>query len=379
MFPLLYDHFFTPDWPFVMLRVFRYPIFCTMAAGLTAFFICCLGTPFFTSFMSRKNFLEQTRTFSLLAIPAKRHVPSMGGLVIIMGILVNLLLWCRLSDPQVWLLAGVLLGLGGTGMADDLLKMKRGKGLSRNAKYLACFAFSAVVLWFILSPTVSPFQQAGHPDFKWTLYLPFIKTGWVLGLILIPLEILFLVFSANAVNLTDGMDGLASVPVILTASVLGVMAYILAKQEHVSFLLFFPHAVEAGTTYLTLPSDNLLVACVAIAGAVGGFLWHNAYPATIIMGDTGSLALGGLLGTLAVLMKQEALFLMAGGLFVMETLSAFIQDFIGLKIFGRRILYRAPFHDALLYQGTGESKVTVRLWLLSAIFAAVALTTLKLR
>ncbi len=376
MFPLLYDLFFTDQWPFVLLRLFRYPLFRTLGAGIFAFLGCCLLTPFFTRFLSRKKLYEETRHFSLLAIASKRHVPTMGGVVIVLTIVINMLLWCRLTDPQVWLLAAVALFLGGGGLLDDTLKTKRGNGISRRAKYIICIVFACGVLAFVFSPITSPFEPAG---FRWSLFLPFMKQGFAIGILLLPLELLFLVFTANAVNISDGMDGLASVPVILTSLVMAVMAYILGTPEHVRFLLYFPFDQSGVTEHIPLESLNILITCACIAGSVAGFLWHNAYPAIIIMGDTGSLALGGLLGTIAILLKQEALFFIAGGVFVIETASAFLQNIIGIKLFGRRLFYRAPYHDQLLFKGTGETKVTIRLWLLSAFFALIALTTLKLR
>ena len=376
MLPFLHDVFFTPDWPFVVLRLFKYPVVCAMGAALGGFLLCTLLTAWFVRVTNRRRLWEQTRSFSLLAIPSKRRVPTMGGTVIIATVVLNMLLWCRLADPQVWLLMGVLLFLGAAGMWDDRHKIARGRGLSRAAKYAVCAVYAGAVLWFALSPSFSPFAAR---NLRWEFFLPFLKDGFDLGLCLIPALALFLVYAANAVNLTDGMDGLASVPVVLVAGVLSVMAYVLSFQEYVDYLLFFPTQSGGQTVYRTLPSANLHVACAGLAGAVTGFLWHNAYPATVIMGDTGSLALGGALGTVAVLLKQEALFLLAGGVFLLETASSFVQDVIGIRIFGRRLLYRAPLHDALLYRGTGESKVTVRLWLLSAMLAVLALTSLKLR
>ncbi|HNR99207.1 MAG TPA: phospho-N-acetylmuramoyl-pentapeptide-transferase [Planctomycetota bacterium] len=376
MFPWLYDTLFRAEWPWSMLRLFRYPFFCAMAAALTAFLLCVLATPFFARAFRRGGFWERTRHFSLLAVPAKRHVPTMGGAVIVGVAIASILLWCRLGDPQVWLLCGVAAFLAAVGCADDLRKIARGRGLSRGVKYAAAFAVAGAVTTFVCVPALSPFQNA---EFRWAFYIPCVKEGFAAGALLVPFLILFLVYAVNAVNITDGMDGLAAVPVIFTGAVLGVMAYVLAEPEYVSYLLFFPSRVGGQTVYQTLPSMNIAVAAAALCGAMAGFLWHNAYPATVIMGDTGSLAVGGVLGTIAVLLKQEALFLLAGGVFLLETAASWAQDAVGLGIFGRRFFSRAPLHDALLLKGTGESKVTIRLWLLSALLAVLALITLKVR
>lgn len=376
MFPWLYDTLFQAEWPWSMLRLFRYPFFCAMAAALSAFLICVLATPLFARALRRAGFWERTRHFSLLAVPAKRHVPTMGGAVIVGAVIASILLWCRLGDAQVWLLCGVAAFLAAVGCADDVRKIARGRGLSRTAKYAAAFAVAGAVTAFVCTPAVSPFQTA---ELRWAFFVPCVKEGIAAGALLVPFLVLFLVYSVNAVNITDGMDGLAAVPVIFAGAVLGIMAYVLAVPEYVRYLFFFPSHAGGQTIYQTLPSMNIAVAAAALCGAMAGFLWHNAYPATIIMGDTGALAVGGMLGTIAVLLKQEALFLLAGGVFLLETAASWAQDSVGIGIFGRRLFCRAPLHDALLLKGTGESKVTIRLWLLSALLAILALITLKVR
>ncbi len=376
MFPWLYDTFFQAEWPWSALRLFRYPFFCAMAAALCAFAMCVLITPAFARMLKRAQWWERTRHFSLLAVPAKRSVPTMGGVVIAATIIADMALWCRLDDAQVWLLAGVVVFLAAAGFADDYGKIARGGGLGRAAKYAAACAVAGAVTAFVCLPATSPFAA---DELRWALFVPCVKEGFAAGFLLIPLLGVFLVYSVNAVNITDGMDGLAAGPVILAAAVLGVMAYVLAVPEYVRYLLFFPVREGGQIVYQALPSMNIAVAAASLCGAVAGFLWHNAYPATIIMGDTGALAIGGMLGTIAVLTKQEALFLIAGGVFLLETASSFLQDSVAIKIFGRRCFCRAPLHDALLFRGTGESKVTIRLWLLSAILALLALITLKVR
>jgi len=190
-----------------------------------------------------------------------------------------------------------------------------------------------------------------------------------------------MIISTNSVNLADGMDGLATVPAIFVFLVLAVFAYIIGHPGHAPFLQFFPRIDHLGceVNQHLVGAGELAVLCCACAGACAGFLWYNAFPATVMMGDTGSLALGALLGSVAVLIRQEGIFIIAGGVFIIEIASAFVQDYIGLKLLGRRVLFRAPFHSSLLHRGISENKVTVRLWILSAAFAVIALAMLKLR
>jgi len=203
-----------------------------------------------------------------------------------------------------------------------------------------------------------------------------LQLGWAL----IPVILVFMIAATNSVNLTDGMDGLAAVPVIFVALVLGAFGYITGRVDFAEYLGYFAHTDPSGIViYGLADAGELMVLGAAIAGATVGFLWFNAHPAAIFMGDTGSMALGGMLGAMAVIGKQEVIFFIAGGLFVLECATSFVQHYIGLRFLGRRIFFRAPLHHNMLHNGIAETKVTVRLWILSGFFAVLALCTLKLR
>ncbi len=381
MFHLLFRKFYDPDTVLRFLRLFRHPPFRALCAAATGFLIVYLLMPWFIRLMRRKGVSEQARHYSELESGRKSDVPTMGGLVLLPAIFVSAFLWCDLTSRFVFAAAAVGLCGGLLGAADDAAKLRHkgsDRGLSRGEKY-ACQVLIGLVLGAALfSATTSPIASE---HIRGAVYLPFDKWGQFIGLANVAVIALFIVVSMNSVNLTDGMDGLATVPSIMVFVVLAVFAYVVGNDVPARFLQFFPHVEGAGgIVNRSLPgAAELSVLCCAGAGACAGFLWYNAFPATVMMGDTGSLGLGALLGAVAVLIRQEAIFLVAGGVFVIEIASSFIQDYVGLKLLGRRILYRAPFHSSMLHCGVSENKVTVRLWLLSGAFAVVALAMLQLR
>jgi phospho-N-acetylmuramoyl-pentapeptide-transferase len=385
MFYLIYELYRSayPSDPENLLRFLRllgsapFRAFC---AGLTAFLLVYFAMPGFIKGMRRRGVSEQERHYSQLDAGLKSAVPTMGGLVFLLAIVVTGLLWCNPSSR--FFLIAVTVGICGglMGLLDDLAKLRhRGSdhGLSRGVKYAAQGALGLALAVVLISDTTSPIAEA---SFRESVYLPFAKRGLDIGLFNLAVVAVFMVLSTNAVNLTDGMDGLATVPSILMFLVLAVFAFIIGDAVLAKGLLFFPIGEPGAEVFHHLPGAvELSVLCAAGAGATAGFLWYNAFPATVMMGDTGSLALGAMLGAVAVLIRQEAIFLIAGGVFVIEGASSFIQDYIGLKLLGRRIFYRAPLHSSWLHRGVSESKVTVRMWILAAAFAVIALAMFKLR
>ena len=353
----------------------------TLGAAITAAALVLFFAPWFVRLLKAKGYCEPSRDFGSLAASGKAGTPTLGGILIYLVVLATAILWCKFSTSFTFipLIAGV--GFGTIGLMDDLRKI-RGKsseaGISRRAKYAGQIVMGAMVAFFFLHPFFSPISSTATRE---SLYLPLWHGGLCLGLGYAAVILVFMVAASNSVNLTDGMDGLAIMPTILVALVLGAMGYITGRVDFAEYFQFFP-GIDPAThrmAYGLKEAGELMVLGAAVAGAGVGFLWFNAHPATIFMGDTGSMALGGMLGSMAVLSKQEVLFFIAGGLFVLECASSFIQDYIGLKILGRRIFFRAPLHHNMLHNGIAETKVTVRLWILSVFFAVLALCTLKLR
>jgi phospho-N-acetylmuramoyl-pentapeptide-transferase len=263
---------------------------------------------------------------------------------------------------------GCFLGFGLLGLVDDMRKIRSGSGdlgLSEKTKLALQVLMGALLALAVI------YHQSGVPPSEATLlYLPFFKSAVLdLGPVYLPVAVLFVLFVSNSVNLTDGLDGLAITPSIFTAAVLGIFAYVQGNVIYAGYLNY-PYFRGAG---------ELMVFAFAFSGAGLAFLWYNAYPAQLFMGDTGALAIGGMLAAMCVLLKQEGLFPIVGGLFVAEALTSQIQDKIGIKWLGKRIFYRAPLHHSLQYKGIAETKVVIRLWIISGICALIALATLKIR
>ena len=356
------------EYLFGPFRLFRYLTFRSIGAVVTAFLVSLLLGPPLIRLLKRYGARDKGRDFGGLNVASKEDTPTMGGLLLLGGLFASTLLWCDLGNQHVRIVMAAALYFGAIGALDDVLKTRHGsneRGLSRAWKYVSQIGFGALVGVLFIHEAFSPY----HSEISCTLTVPFWKQGVYLGWGYMALVIGFMVLASNSVNIADGLDGLAIVPAMLVASVLGVFAYVVGTQDVAELLQFRP-----------LPgSAELTVFCCALIGAGAGFLWFNSHPASVFMGDTGSLALGGILGTLALLTKQEVVFFIAGGIFVIEAGSSFIQDYIGLKLLGRRIFFRAPYHHSLMHQGYSETKVTTRFWILSVVFAAMALATLKLR
>jgi phospho-N-acetylmuramoyl-pentapeptide-transferase len=353
---------------FSFLRLVDYISARAIGAALTAIVLTLIITPIFIRYLHRRGFVDQVRETGIASSSDKAGTPAMGGAVVVGCVLISCLLWCNLANT---FLIAVLFGMvwfGIIGMMDDLAKTQArsgDRGLTESKKLMLQSIFAALLAIYL----VCPFSPLPHSEMG-AFYIPFIKAPLFNSVWFYPLVVFFFVLVVgNSVNITDGLDGLAIVPSVFVLGVLGVFAWLLGNKIWAGYLnySFLPNAGE------------LAVFSSAFVGAGIGFLWFNAYPAQIFMGDTGALAIGGCMAALSVVLKQEALFLILGGLFVAEAVSSQIQDKIGIQWLGRRLFLRAPLHHAMQHKGLAETKVVIRLWIASGILALTALATLKLR
>ena len=350
------------------LRLVDYLSVRSIAAALTAILLTLMLTPIFIRYLHRRRIVDQLRDTGIPSAFDKAGTPIMGGAVMVGSVLVSCLLWCNLANLYLLTALGAMTWFGLIGLVDDTAKLRArsgDRGLSEITKLALQAAFALLLVGLLASPwTPFPAREA------FTFYVPFLKVPlFTIAAAYFVIVFFFVMLVGNAVNITDGMDGLAIVPSVFVLVVLGVFAYVEGNAVWARYLQY-PLFRGAG---------ELTVFCSAFAGAGIGFLWFNAYPAQIFMGDAGSLAIGGSLATVSVLLKQEALFLILGGLFIAEALSSQIQDKIGIKWLGRRIFSRAPFHHQMQHDGLAETKVVIRLWIVSLILALAALATLKVR
>ena len=373
---LLYQKLFPYFHPF---RIFRYLTFRTAFASLTALLIALLIGPIVIEKLRQFQISQYIRDEGPESHKKKSGTPTMGGVLIAIAILLPTVLWSDPSNPFVWIVVCSTLGFGAIGFADDYIKVvkRRNLGLTARAKMLwqtivsALIAVALVALQqFRLFSTrlTVPFVKSYHPDMTWGWLGHVPHMGFLVFLPFVVFVTLVLVFSSNAVNLTDGLDGLAIGCTIIAAGALTVLTYV---SGHVVF-----------ADYLELQRmplvAELTVFCGAMVGASIGFLWYNAHPAEVFMGDVGSLALGGAISTVAVVIRQELLLPFIGGIFVLEAVSVILQ--VGsFKMRGKRIFKMAPLHHHFELMGWSESKVIVRFWIAALVFALFALTTLKLR
>jgi phospho-N-acetylmuramoyl-pentapeptide-transferase len=347
-----------------ILNVFKYITFRTGGAIFTALLFVMLFGPGIIDLLRVKQGKGQPiRDDGPKSHLSKVGTPTMGGIMIIAGVLVSTLLWANLGNPYIWIVLGVTVGYGAIGFYDDYLKVTRrtSSGFSSRMRLGLELLIAAIATGCVM--------YLGPPEISQVLTLPFFKNVVLdLGLFFIVVGVFVIAGAGNAVNLTDGLDGLAIVPVMIAAATFGLIAYLIGNAKFASYLQI--HYV-AGT-------GELAVICGALIGAGLGFLWFNAPPAMIFMGDTGSLALGGALGAIAVATKHEIVLAIVGGLFVLETLSVIIQV-VSYKTTGKRVFRMAPLHHHYEQQGWQESTVVVRFWIISVILALVGLATLKLR
>jgi len=359
----MFYHFLYPlHTSFSSFNIFRYITVRSIGGAVTAFLLMIILGPMFIRALRRFQIGQVVRDDGPETHLAKQGVPTMGGVLILSAITCSTLLWARLDNPLVWLLLFVTLFFGMIGGVDDLKKVrkKNTKGLSARGKLLLQVGGASVVGLFVLL----------HPGFDGHLSVPFFKNiSPDLGWFYIIFAVLVIVGSSNAVNLTDGLDGLATGPTVISGAVYLVFSYLAGHAVLANYLQisFVPGAGE------------LAIFCGAMVGASLGFLWFNAYPAQIFMGDVGSLALGGALGAVAIIIKQEILLAIVGGIFVMEALSVILQVGYFKMTNGKRIFLMAPFHHHFEKKGWHEPKVVVRFWIVSVILGLVAIATLKLR
>ncbi len=342
-------------------NVFRYITFRTILATLTALLISFVLGPWLIRVLSRYRIGETIRDDGPERHLVKKGTPTMGGILILFALVSSTLLCANLSNPYVWLVLAVTITFGLIGFIDDYRKvvMMNPKGLSVKSK-LALQSVVAIAVGMIL------FR---NPDFQTTLTFPFIKNLIVnLGVFYLVLAFFMIVGSSNAVNLTDGLDGLAIFPVMMVALTYGIFAYL---AGHVKLAAYLQIAYVAG-------AGELAVFCGALLGAAMGFLWFNTYPASVFMGDTGALSLGGAIGVVAAITKHEIVLIIAGGIFVVEALSVILQV-SSFKLTGKRIFKMAPIHHHFELLGWEEPKIIVRFWIISIMLALVSLSTLKLR
>jgi phospho-N-acetylmuramoyl-pentapeptide-transferase len=364
---------------FHLFNLFRYVTFRTAYASLTALFLSMFLGPYVIRKLKQFQIGQYIREDGPKAHQAKAGTPTMGGVLINLCIIIPTLLWADLSNPFIWLALGVTVAFAAIGFWDDYQKLrkKNNLGLTARSKFmlqiLVSFIFGMILVAMTASGLYStaivfPFFKRIHPSFTIQSLL---HTSWAYPLAFLPflaLVVLILVGSSNAVNLTDGLDGLAIGCIVVAASALTVLTYVSGHAVWSAYLDIehLPQAAE------------LTIFCGAMVGASLGFLWYNAYPAEIFMGDVGSLSLGGAVAAVAVIIKQELLLPFIGGIFVIEALSVILQ--VGsYKLRRKRIFRMAPLHHHFELQGWKESKIIARFWIAALICALFALTTLKLR
>ncbi len=345
-------------------NLFRYITFRAGAAFFTALIFGFLfGRPLIDILRRKQGKGQPIRDDGPASHFAKAGTPTMGGLLILSALVVSTLLWARLDNPHVWIVLGVTLGFALIGFADDYAKVTKQntKGVSSRIRFLAGLAIAAVA---------GGLAAWVHPDnLTNQLAMPVFKDALInLGFLFVPFAMIVIVGAANAVNLTDGLDGLAIMPVMIAAATLGVIAYAVGRIDYTTYL----------GVHFVPGTGELLVFTAALVGGGLGFLWYNAPPAAVFMGDTGSLALGGALGAIAVCTKHEIVLAIVGGLFVVEALSVIIQ--VGyFKATGKRVFLMAPIHHHFEKKGWAEPQVVIRFWIVSLILALIGLATLKLR
>lgn len=362
---MLYNLLYPLADEFQIFNLFRYITFRTGGAVMTALIISfVIGPRVIRWLKSKQGEGQPIRTDGPETHLKKKGTPTMGGLMIMIAVIVSTLLWVDLTNSYIWIVLLVTVGFGMVGFGDDYLKLtkRNTKGLSSRLKLVATLVVAAVATgWYIYAT----------PDYEMAtgLALPFFKDLLIhLGWFYVPFAIIVIIGSSHAVNLTDGLDGLATVPIMIAASCFGLIAY-LSGNAIFSNYLGIHHVPGTG---------ELAVFCGALVGAGLGFLWFNAPPAMVFMGDTGSLSVGGALGAVSVITKHELVLAIVGGLFVLEALSVMIQV-ASFKLTGKRVFRMAPIHHHFEKKGWSEPTVVIRFWIIAVILALIGLSTLKLR
>lgn len=345
-------------------RVFQYLTFRSILAALTALLVGLFCGPITIRWLKNLQIGQMVRDDGPKSHLVKAGTPTMGGALILLAVLISCLLWGNLHQPALWIAMLVTTGFGIIGWIDDYRKLiaKNSKGLAGRWKYFWQSVIAIIAVVYLYRHASLPIHtQLVVPFFKHWL----INLGWLFPL----LGYFVIVGSSNAVNLTDGLDGLAIVPIIMVTGALGVFAYACSNSHY--------------ATYLGIPfvpnTGELTIFCSAMVGAGLGFLWYNSYPAQVFMGDVGSLSLGAAVGVVAVLVRQELVLLIMGGLFVLETLSVILQVGYFKCTKGKRLFRMAPLHHHFELKGWAEPKIIVRFWIMTVIFVLCGLATLKLR
>jgi len=361
---MLYHLLYPLSEQFGAFNVFRYITFRTAGAIATAILLSIVCGPWFIRTLRRLSVGQNIREVGPQSHLVKAGTPTMGGLLILFALFVSTLLWANLANPFVWIAVGVTAAFGGVGFIDDFVKVRkrRNLGLTARGKMVLLTLVSAVAAMILLD---LPPEMGFEP----TLTFPFFKNLVLdMGWLYVPFVALVLVGSSNAVNLTDGLDGLAIGSTLVASATYAIFTYVAGHQ-----------LVAAYLQVTSLPGvGEVTIFCGALVGASLGFLWFNCHPAEVFMGDVGSLALGGAIGIVAVLSKQELVLVLVGGLFVMEALSVAIQV-ISYKLTGKRVFRMAPIHHHFELHGWAEPRIIVRFWILAILFALLGLSTLKLR
>jgi len=354
----IFEHWLTQD-----VALFRFITFRTIMAAMTAMAVSLVIGPYFIRQMTRRQYGQPIRELGPESHQSKAGTPTMGGAMILIALVISTLLWSDLDNRYVWTVLFVTLAFGGIGFLDDYRKLKYrdSRGLSARWKYLLQSLAALAVGTFLYFTADVPANT--------TLYLPFFKDVAIpMGLGFIALTYFVIVGSSNAVNLTDGLDGLAIMPAVFVAAGLGIFAYATGNTIFANYLAI---AYVPGV-------GELAIFCAALAGAGLGFLWFNTYPAQVFMGDIGALSVGAALGMIAVAVRQELVFVLMAGIFVIETLSVILQV-ASFKLTGKRIFRMAPIHHHFELKGWPEPKVIVRFWIIAVMLVLASLATMKIR
>ncbi|MBI5427406.1 MAG: phospho-N-acetylmuramoyl-pentapeptide-transferase [Nitrospinae bacterium] len=361
---MLYHIFYPLSADHPAFNVFRYITFRSAYSGLTALGICLLMGPYMIRTLQKYQIREKIRKDGPQQHMAKSGTPTMGGLLILCASLTSTLLWSDLANRYIWVILFAGTGFGAIGLFDDVLKLKRGKGLKAREKFFFQLVLGSVIAVYLV------YFDSHRAEFATLLYVPFLKQFKLdLGFGYLLLIVFIIVGTSNAVNLTDGLDGLAIGPIIVATITYTGIVYLCGHFNFAEYLQI-QHIKGAG---------EIAVLSSAVVGASLGFLWFNSYPAQMFMGDVGSLSLGAILGSIAVISKHELLLVLVGGIFVIEALSVIIQVGYFKYTGGKRFFKMAPLHHHFEQLGWEEPKVIVRFWIIAVVLAMIGLSTLKLR
>lgn len=370
---MLYFLFYLKEY-FILFNVFKYITFRSFGAGVTAFLICIFLGQKFINFLQARKVKESIREDGPSSHKTKSGTPTMGGIFIVLAVIISAVLWVNISNLIIIVILVSMIGFSLIGFLDDWLKLTKNNGMRARVKLLLQMIVGSIFIVLLLSVQEGVFTMSYGVNenifYEHTsVVFPFLKKAVIkLGIFYIPFALLIIIGTSNAVNFTDGLDGLAIGSIAVAISTYIILAYIAGNSEFSSYLQI-PYIPVGG---------ELAVFLSAIGGACLGFLWYNSHPAQVFMGDVGSTTLGAVIGFSAIVIKQELLLVIVGGLFVMEALSVILQ-MTSFKLTGKRILKMAPLHHHFELSGWSESKVVIRFWIISIVFALMALATLKLR